>query len=167
MGFDLTFEKIVYIWRRLVESEKFMKRIKDIIKKNEGLNFIVHVQNQQELVDLIDILEELNFEATLPYELMDYKDLRDYMMSCGEEWQYDVCFRISECKGIAYNPSVEHFRRWYNDILEIRNGEIIFNERDDYTEETAKIEARKIWKEINKENDGLVNTLAIFGFSKN
>jgi hypothetical protein len=38
MGFDLTFEKIVYIWRRLVESEKFMKRIKDIIKKNEGLN---------------------------------------------------------------------------------------------------------------------------------
>lgn len=123
-----------------------MKRIKDIIKKNEGLNFIVHVQNQQELVD--------------------YKDLRDYMMSCGEEWQYDVCFRISECKGIAYNPSVEHFRRWYNDILEIRNGEIVFNERDDYTEDTAKIEARKIWKEINKENDGLVDTLAIFGFSK-
>ncbi len=91
---------------------------------------------------------------------MDYKDLRDYMMSCGEEWQYDVCFRISECKVIAYNPSVEHFRRWYNDILEIRNGEIVFNERDDYTEETAKIEARKIWKEINKENDGLVNALA-------
>ncbi len=42
-----------------MESEKFMKRIKDIIKKNEGLNFIVHVQNQQELVDLIDILEAM------------------------------------------------------------------------------------------------------------
>ena len=65
MGFDLTFEKIVYIWRRLVESEKFMKRIKDIIKKNEGLNFIVHVQNQQELVDLIDILEELDRKSVV------------------------------------------------------------------------------------------------------
>lgn len=46
-----------------------------------------------------------------------------------EDDSYNVGWRISESRGIAYNESVEHWKQYYSDILEInQNGELVFVE---------------------------------------
>ena len=89
------------------------------------------------------------------------------MEDIGKDDNYDTCFRIRNRKDdrcVAYNPSVEHWRMFCNDIFEIRNGELEFNEGD-YTLETAKIEAKKIFNETEDEVYGSANRNT-FGFTK-
>lgn len=129
-----------------------MKRLEKIInnEKNIGLDFIVHIQNKNELNDLIDVLERNDFRIQLAIK---YKpnELKRWMEDIGDEYNYDTCFRVrnrDDDRCVAYNPSVEHWRMFCNDILEIQDGELEFNEGN-YTLETAKIEARKILNELN------------------
>lgn len=141
-----------------------MKRVEKIIndERNLGLDFIVHIQNKQELNDLIDVLIRNHFEIQLAIEY-NPNELKRWMEDIGNDYNYDVCFRIrnrEDDRCVAFNPSVEHWRMFYNDILEIRNGELEFNEGD-YTLDAAKIETEKIWKEI-QEDGGC--SLKIFEF---
>lgn len=128
-----------------------MIRLEKIInnRENEGLDFIIHIQNKEELNDLIIILERNDFKIQLSF---DYKpnELKAWMQDICDEYGYDNCFRIRNRKGdrcIAFNPSIEHWRMFCNDILEIRSGELEFNEGE-YTLDTAKIEAQKILREL-------------------
>lgn len=143
-----------------------MRRLEKIIRdeRNVGLDFVVHIQNKNELDDLIEVLTKLEFEIQLSFE---YDNLRKWMEDIGKDDNYDTCFRIrnrEDDRCVAYNPSVEHWRRFCNDIFEIRNGELEFNEGD-YTLETAKIEAKKIFKETEDEVYGSANRNT-FGFTK-
>lgn len=127
-----------------------MRRIDGMIKdeRNIGLDFIVHVQNKEELLELISVLEDNDFIVQLN---LDGSTLREWMMDIGEEYSYDACFRIrnrKDDKCIAFNPSVEHWRVFNGDILEIRDSKLEFNEGE-YSIEAAKIEARKLWEDIN------------------
>lgn len=143
-----------------------MKRLEKIIQdeRNVGLDFVVHIQNKDELNDLIEVLTKLGFEIQLS---LKYDNLKLWMEDIGKDDNYDTCFRIrnrKDDKCVAYNPSIEHWRMFCNDIFEIRNGELGFNEGD-YDLDSAKIEARKIFKETEDEVHGSVNRNT-FGFTK-
>lgn len=143
-----------------------MKRLEKIIsdERNVGLDFIVHIQNKNELEDLIEVLTKLEFEIQLS---LKEQTLREWMEELAEEENYDTCFRIrnrADDRCIAYNPSVEHWRMFYNDILEISNGNLEYNEGY-YTREAAEIETEKVWKAINDEEYGK-DRLQILGLKK-
>lgn len=73
-------------------------------------------------------------------------------MRTAKEDNYDTCFRIrnrEDDKCVAYNPSIEHWRLYCNNIIEFEHGEIIFNEGK-YTRLTAEIEAKKIINNIKE-----------------
>ena len=117
-----------------------MKRLEKIIQdeRNVGLDFVVHIQNKDELDDLIEVLTKLEFEIQLS---LKYDNLKLWMEDIGKDDNYDTCFRIrnrEDDKCVAYNPSIEHWRMFCNDIFEIRDGELEFNEGD-YTLETVLI----------------------------
>ena len=145
-----------------------MKRLEKIIKdeRNVGLDFIVHIQNKNELNDLIDVLTRCDFEIQLALEYSP-DELKRWMEDIGRDYNYDTCFRIrnrEDDKCVAHNPSVEHWRCFCNDIFEIRDGELEFNEGD-YTLETARIEAKKIYEEI-KDDKCESHSMKIFGFDR-
>lgn len=115
--------------------------------QNNNMDFVVHIKRQDELNDLIRILEKYKFiiELNLFSESLD-----EWMRRAAESDKYDTCFRIKNRengKCVAWNPSIEHWRLYCKDIIELENGEIIFNEGN-YTQETAEIEAGKIMEEI-------------------
>lgn len=142
-----------------------MKRLEKSIKdeRNIGLDFVVHIQNKTELMDLIEVLTKLKFEIQLS---LKEQTLGEWMEECAEEENYDTCFRIrnrADERCVAYNPSIEHWRMFCNDILEIRNGELELNEGD-YDLYSAEMEAKRIWKLIHEEDFG-DNHFIRFGFS--
>lgn len=115
--------------------------------QNNNMDFVVHIKRQDELNDLIRILEKYKFIIELN---LFSESLGEWMRRAAESDKYDTCFRIKNRengKCVAWNPSIEHWRLYCKDILELENGEIIFNEGN-YTQETAEIEADKIMEEI-------------------
>lgn len=143
-----------------------MKRIEKIIKdeKNIGFDFAVHIQNKSELEDLIEVLTKLGFE--IQFSLKE-QTLKEWMEEFGAEENYDTCFRIRNRKDdrcVAYNPSVEHWRVFCNDILEIRNGNLERNEGYD-TPKAAELETEKIWRDINDKDYG-ATALQVLGLKE-
>lgn len=141
-----------------------MKRLEKIIndERNMGLDFIVHIQNKNELEDLIEVLTKLEFQIQLS---LKEQTLKEWMEELAEEENYDTCFRIRNRKDdrcVAYNPSVEHWRMFCNDIFEIRNGELEFNEGN-YDLGSAKIETEKIWTEMQNSKKFIID---LFGFKE-
>lgn len=142
-----------------------MKRLEKIIKdeRNIGLDFVVHIQNKSEFDDLIEVLTKLDFEIQFTLEECT---LKEWMKQCAEEENYDTCFRIrnrENDKCVAYNPSIEHWRMFCNDIFEMCNGELEFSEGN-YDLRSALMEAKRIWKLINNEDFG-ANHFRGFKFS--
>lgn len=105
-----------------------MKRLEKIIsdERNIGLDFVVHVQNKKELDDLAAVLTKFAFQIQLSFE---EQTLEEWMEEVAKEDDYDTCFRIrnrADDRCVAYNPSIEHWKEVCKDILEIRNGELVF-----------------------------------------
>lgn len=101
-----------------------MNRIRKIIENNKGIDFVVMTHNEEEFETLRDILIELDYEYAVPLDT-----LFNMMNSIVEDNGYDIGWRISESRGVAYNESVEHWKQYYSDILEInQNGELVFVE---------------------------------------
>lgn len=96
-----------------------MNRIRKIIKENENIEFVVHTKNKEELDTLISILHDMNFEYVIPLGT-----LREMADSFVEEDGYDGCWRISKIKGVAYNKSIDHWKQYCLDIIEIQSGEL-------------------------------------------
>ena len=118
-------------------------------EKNINVDFVVHVTSFEQLNSVITVLEKRNF--VIQFKLFD-ETLRDCMMRTAKEDNYDTCFRIrnrEDDKCVAYNPSIEHWRLYCNNIIEFEHGEIIFNEGK-YTRLTAEIEAKKIINNIKE-----------------
>ena len=118
-------------------------------KNNIGLDFVVHIRNEKELSDLIDILMKHNFCVQLSFEFSP-EQIDLWIKDIAKEDGYDLCFRIrnrENNKCVAYNPSVEHWRLFCNDILEMNNGELEFNEGK-YSLQDARIEANKLYKDM-------------------
>lgn len=66
------------------EREAKMKRLEKIIndERNMGLDFIVHIQNKNELEDLIEVLTKLEFEIQLS---LKEQTLKEWMEELAEE----------------------------------------------------------------------------------
>ncbi len=146
---------LLFCKNNVIRKEINMKRLEKIIsdERNIGLDFIVHIQNKKELDDLIEVLTKLEFKIQLS---LKEQTLREWMEELAEEENYDTCFRIrnrEDDRCVAYNPPVEHWRMFYNDILEIRDGKLEYNEGY-YTLKAAEIETEKVWKAINDEDYG-------------
>lgn len=159
-----------------------MKRVANILdnEKNKGIDFIVHVKNEEQLNDLISVLIERQFEIQPP---IIEETLADWMRGVAKEDGYDLCFRIrnrENDKCVAYNPSVEHWRLFCNDILEMNNGKLEFNEGK-YSLQDARIEANKLYKymkddsvtldlfelDTNADDKDIINKIvSLVGFSK-
>lgn len=127
-----------------------MEEIIDRILSNEennNIDFVVHINSKNELNNLINVLEKKNF--IIEFNLFNEK-LREWMLRVAKEDKFDTCFRIrnrEDNKCVAYNPSIEHWRLYCKDIIEFKNGEMVFNEGK-YTKQTAEIEADKIIDDI-------------------
>lgn len=101
-----------------------MKRIRNIINKNKGIDFVIITKNKNEYEVLRDILIDMNYEAAIPIA-----SLKEMMDECAEETNYYCGWRISKRMGVTWNPSIEHWKKHYSDILEINaNGELAFVE---------------------------------------
>lgn len=124
------------------------KDLKELILKNSGLEFVVHIKNKQELDKLVDTLEELGFEYAVPLGT-----IAEMAERFAAEDGYDGCWRISRERGVAYDPSVEHWRLYTNDIVELRNGEIVFCEGYP-TRVDAELEKSKLRKAFADPDDG-------------
>lgn len=135
-----------------------MKRIGKILenKNNVGKDFVIHVKNENELNELIDTLMTHDFNIQLSFDF-NPKQLDLWMKDIAQEDGNDLCFRIrnrENDKCVAYNPSVEHWRLFCNDILEIINGELKFNEGN-YSLDDARIEAKKLYKDMKDNSPSL------------
>ncbi len=76
------------------------------------------------------------------------------MEETAAEDNYDTCFRIRNReydRFVAYNPSVEHWRMFCNDILKIRDKNLENNDGY-YSKEASAIETAKVCKAINDED---------------
>lgn len=128
-----------------------LEQINRILNNPQNINtdFVIHIKSQNELNELIRILEKHKFEIELN---LFSESLGEWMKRAGETDKYNTCFRIKNRendKCVAWNPSIEHWRLYCKDIIELENGEIVFNEGK-YTQETAEIEAGKIMEEIEE-----------------
>ena len=126
-----------------------MEQLNGILSNPQNINtdFVVHIKNKNELYGLIRVLEKHKFEIELN---LFSESLGEWMKRTAETDKYNTCFRIKNRendKCVAWNPSIEHWRLYCKDIIELENGEIVFNEGK-YTQETAEIEAGKIMEEI-------------------
>lgn len=115
-----------------------MTDFKELILKNPGLEFVVHVRNERELASLVNALEELGFEYAVPLGT-----IREMAEEFSKTDGFDGCWRVSRERGVAYNPSVEHWKFFTNDIVEFQDGEIAFHEGY-RTKEDALIEKNKL-----------------------
>ena len=95
-------------------------------KDNIGLDFVVHVRDEDELNGLIDVLMKRGFHIQLSLEFSP-EQLDLWMRDIAKTEGFDLYFRIrnrKEDKCVAYNPSVEHWKAYCNDILEMNNGKL-------------------------------------------
>ncbi|MBD5384036.1 MAG: hypothetical protein HDR72_03440 [Ruminococcaceae bacterium] len=136
-----------------------MTDFKELILKNPDVEFVVHVQNKQELDALVAALEKLEFEYAIPLGTVG-----EMAESFVREDGYDGCWRVSRERGVAYNPSVEHWKFFTNDIVEIRDGEIAFHEGY-ASEKAARIEENKLRKAFFDDEYGK-DALKLFGLEK-
>ena len=134
-----------------------MVDFKKYISQNEDIEFVVHTQNKEESEALIEALERLEFEYSVPIWT-----IRELYESFVKDDGYDMCWRISRERGVSYNPSVEHWKLFVHDIVEVQNDEIVFHEGY-CSEESAEIEKNKLRKaffedeskEYHRKNFGL------------
>lgn len=128
-----------------------MTEFKELISKNPDVEFVVHTTNKQQLDKLVAALEELGFEYSVPLGTIG-----EMAESFAHEDGYDGCWRVSRERGVAYNPSIEHWKLFTNDIVEVRNDKIAFHEG--YTSrEAAQIEENKLRKAFADSEDGEFN----------
>ena len=82
-----------------------MKRLEKIIKdeRNVGLDFIVHIQNENELNDLINVLTRCNFEIQFALEYSP-DELKRWIEDIGKDNNFDVCF---VCTAEDFQSSLE------------------------------------------------------------
>lgn len=132
-----------------------MTDFKELILKNPDAEFVVHTQNKRELDALVAALEELGFEYAIPLGTIS-----EMAESFAREDGYDGCWRVSRERGVAYNPSVEHWKFFTNDIVEIKDGVIAFH--DGYTPKAAAIEESKLRRAFFEDEDREYN-LRLFG----
>ena len=66
-----------------------MKRLEKIIndERNMGLDFIVHIQNKNELEDLIEVLTKLEFQIQLS---LKEQTLKEWMEELAKEENYEI-----------------------------------------------------------------------------
>lgn len=98
-----------------------MKRIKEIIEKNQDVPFVVFTNNREEYEDLRTILIEMNFEPCVPV-----LSLEEMMENAIKESGYKIGWRVDRNMGISWNTSIEHWRQYYADILSVVEGELQF-----------------------------------------
>lgn len=132
-----------------------MTDLKELILKNPDVEFVVHTQSKQELDALVAALEELGFEYAIPLGTIS-----EMAESFAREDGYDGCWRVSRERGVAYNPSVEHWKFFTNDIVEIKDGKIVFH--DGYTPRSAAVEEGKLQRAFFEDEDREYN-LRLFG----
>lgn len=132
-----------------------MRDFKELIQKNPNAEFVVHTQNKRELDALVAALEDLGFEYAIPLGTIS-----EMAESFAREDGYDGCWRVSRERGVAYNPSVEHWKFFTNDIVEMCDGEIVFH--DGYTSEAAAVEESKLRHAFLEDEDREYN-LRLFG----
>ena len=135
-----------------------MTAFKELIEKNPDIEFVIHTRSAEELEELVTALEQLGYEFCLPF----LGTIREKAAEFSAEDGPDGCWRISPEKTVSYNPSVEHWRLYTNDIAEKRDGEIGFNEGN-YTPEDAAIEKRKLAFQFFEDEDKQY-ARRIFGF---
>lgn len=107
-----------------------MENLKRIIEHNRGIEFVVMTHNKEEYIAFRNIVINEGFEyAIIPDE---YTCSRDVMDSLAEDYDYCGGWRVSESRGVAFNESLEHWKEYNYDILEVReDGELHFVDEED------------------------------------
>ncbi|SEK84403.1 hypothetical protein [Ruminococcus albus] len=131
---------------------------RELLEKSEGAEYVIHVQSEEELEELVTALEALEYEFCLPF----LGTIREKAAEFSSEDGADGCWRISRERGVAYNPSVEHWRFFSNNIVEMRDGSIAYNDGD-YDDRAAAVEKEKLRYAFFEDEDK-DNARKLFGF---
>ena len=67
-----------------------------LIESNEDDEFVIHIQNEEELNLLVETLEKLDYEYVVP----SLGTIREVTEKFAKEDGYDACWRISKQRGI-------------------------------------------------------------------
>ena len=107
-----------------------MKNLKRIIERNPGVEFVVMTHNKEEYIAFRDIVIGEGFEYAI---ILDEDTCsKDVMDSLAEDCDYCGGWRVSESRGIAFNESLEHWKEYNYDILEVReDGKLHFVDEED------------------------------------
>ena len=138
----------------------YMINYQKLIESNEDDEFVIHIQNEEELNLLVETLEKLDYEYVVP----SLGTIREVTEKFAKEDGYDACWRISKQRGINYHPSVEHWKLFISDIYDIEDDRLVIHKG--YTSKQAiQIEQQKLrnmmflddHKELYRKQFGLEN----------
>ncbi len=144
-----------------------MAQINEILNNNNiGIDFVVHIKNENELNALIDVLMSRKFNIQLSLDFGP-EQLDLWMKDIAKEEGHDLCFRIRNReadKCVAFNPSVEYWRAYGYTILESYNDELYVNDGS-YSLEDAKIEAAKLYKHREEYSEPICDLFGLGGYT--
>ncbi len=102
-----------------------MKNLKRLIEVNEGKEFVVMTHSKEQYESFRDIVLDMGFD----FVIKTFGNDKEEMDSIAEEYNYVGGWRVSKSRGIAFNESQEHWEKYYNDILEVReDGKLHFTD---------------------------------------
>lgn len=106
-----------------------MENLKRIIERNPGAEFVVMTYNREEYIAFRNIVIDEGFECSVIPD--EYACSRDAMDSLASGHNYCGGWRVSESRGIAFNPSLEHWQEYNYDILKVfDDGKLHFIDED-------------------------------------
>ena len=91
---------------------KFKEGLEDIIRKNEGVRFVVHPTSNEERNDVFSVMKDIGIIALGP------ADLDEYRKNAEKELGDDAAFEFNLSTMITSFGTVEHWKQYTKDIIE-------------------------------------------------
>ena len=93
-----------------------MENLRSIIENNPDAEFVVITHNKEEYQSFRDIVLNMLFDFVIKI----CEDNKEAMDNIAKDYNYVGGWRVSKDRGIAFNESIEHWKEYYDDILEVR-----------------------------------------------
>ena len=93
-----------------------LKTIKEVIKANNDIEFVIHCKTKNETKKLISVLTDMGYEYAISLDA-----LSNMANNFAETDGWDGCWRISSTRGIAYNQSLNHWTELGYEYVDMEN----------------------------------------------
>ena len=91
---------------------RFKENLKELIKENDGVRFVVHPTSNEERDDIFSIMEDIGITVLGPKDLKEYRKNAEDMLGDNAAFEFNLSTMIT-----SFN-TVEHWKQYTNDIIE-------------------------------------------------